>query len=379
MASLKKANQLFKEKRYQDAVEYYQAAIVETPKLKSHISFNMEMAKKRVSKKGVTEVGEPYLTPLPVRDKKAAQVRSDSPQSGGVVEYYDKTHPAAPYLLNCQIYTVDVIIPVYNALEDVKNCLRSLDVNTDQFRVNAIIVNDKSDEATTGWLREFCAGKPLFTLIEHPKNRGYTKSINTGLSHSQADYVVTLNSDTIVTKGWLKGLVRCIRSDKKLGIVGPLSNAASWQNVPNLLDENKQFAVNDIPLDMTPDEMAELVCNASHHTYPRVPFVNGFCFMMSREVIDSIGLLDEVAFPTGYGEENDYCIRAADAGFELAIADDAYVFHAKSKSFGHEQRKELSSKGSQKLKEKHTEGKVKNLISKVKDTKHIPESVRPDP
>lgn len=375
MASLKKANKLFKEKRYQDAVECYQAAIVENPELKSYINFNMQVAKKRIGKEGVAEDSKPWLTTLPFEGNKAEHVRSDCLHSGGILEYYDKTHPAAPYLLNCQLYTVDVIIPVYNALEDVKNCLRSLDVNTDQFRVNAIIVNDKSDEVTTGWLREFCAGKPLFTLIEHPENRGYTKAINTGLSRSQADYVVTLNSDTIVTKGWLEGLVRCIRSDQKLGIVGPLSNAASWQNVPDLLDENKQFAVNDIPLDMTPDEMAELVCDASHHTYPRVPFVNGFCFMMSREVIDSIGLLDEVAFPTGYGEENDYCIRAADAGFELAVADDAYVFHAKSKSFGHEQRKELSSKGSKNLKEKHTDEKVKKLISKVKDAKNI-DSVR---
>ena len=55
--------------------------------------------------------------------------------------------------------------------------------------------------------------------------------------------------------------------------------------------------------------------------------------------------MDEENFPIGYGEENDYCIRAADAGFTLAIADDAYVFHAKSKSFGHSRRKELSKQG----------------------------------
>ncbi|WP_141441389.1 glycosyltransferase [Vreelandella titanicae] len=366
MKSLEKGNYLFKKGRYQDAIDVYEQALDHFPELKSFVIFNMEMAKRKISE-SFSQADQFVKDPLADKVKFLPAIYALNENA----EYYDKDHPAAAYLLNCQLYTVDIIIPVYNALEDVKNCLRSIEINTDKFRIKAIVVNDKSDEATTKWLRDFCASKQLFSLIEQPENRGYTKAINTGLSFSQADYVVTLNSDTIVTKGWLEGLVRCIRSDSKLGIVGPLSNAASWQNVPNLLDKNKQFAVNDIPLSMTPDEMAELVFDASQHIYPRVPFVNGFCFMMSRELIDVVGVLDEAAFPTGYGEENDYCIRAANAGFELAIADDTYVFHAKSKSFGHGKRKELSRQGSKKLKEKHTVERVESLINIIKDTKQL--------
>lgn len=82
-------------------------------------------------------------------------------------------------------------------------------------------------------------------------------------------------------------------------------------------------------------------------------------------LLDEIGLLDEIAFPVGYGEENDMCARAVKAGYTLMIADDTYVFHAKSKSFGHEKRKVLAKQGSIALKQKHPDvdwGKVTKLI-----------------
>jgi glycosyltransferase involved in cell wall biosynthesis len=122
---------------------------------------------------------------------------------------------------------------------------------------------------------------------------------------------------------------------------------------------------------MNVDEMARLVASVSTRSYPRLPFVNGFCFMMHRKVIDAIGYMDEENFPIGYGEENDFCIRAADAGYELAIADDVYVFHAKSKSFGHQQRKVLSEQGSINLKKKHTPEKFKAKVAAVKKTAQL--------
>jgi len=263
---------------------------------------------------------------------------------------------------------VDVVVPVFNALEDVQKCLRSLQTHKDGFAVRAIVVNDGSDTATSEWLRHFCGQDPMFHLIEHEKNQGYTKAVNTGLKTSDAPYVITQNSDTIVTGGWLQGLIRCIGSDPKIGIAGPLSNAASWQNVPDLYDDTGAFAVNALQIGMSADEMAQIVSASSKRAYPRLPFVNGFCFMIKREVIDAVGFMDEENFPVGYGEENDFCIRAADAGFELAIADDAYVFHAKSKSFGHDKRKELSRQGSDALKRKHTPAKFGALVERVKQT-----------
>lgn len=276
------------------------------------------------------------------------------------------TQPGSPGAVTAM--GVDVVVPVFNARADVERCLESLRLRQDGCRLRALVVNDGSDRDTSDWLRGYCAQHDGFELIEHGSNLGYTRAVNTGLRASDAAFVVTLNSDTVVTHGWLKGMLRCMASGANVGIVGPMSNAASWQNVPELLDADGAFAVNALPGGMSPDAMAGIVAKASLRLYPRVPFVNGFCFMIRRDVIDTIGYMDEKAFPVGYGEENDFCIRAADAGFELAVADDAYVFHAKSKSFGHERRKELSRQGSEALKAKHSPAKVAALVARIKQT-----------
>lgn len=263
------------------------------------------------------------------------------------------------------VETIDIIVPVFNALDDVKKCLISLDEHRDGFAVKIFVINDGSDNQTTEWLRTFCNSKPEFTLIEHSENKGYTKAINSGLRLSAGLYVVTQNSDTIVTRGWLKGLVRCMSSEDSIGVVGPLSNAASWQNVPNLHSDDGAFAINELPDGVTVQEMAQKIAEISIREYPKLPFVNGFCFMIKRKVIDAIGIMDETNFPIGYGEENDFCIRAMDAGFELAVADDVYVYHAKSKSFGAERRKKLSQEGSEMLRRKHGADRYDSLVRAI--------------
>ena len=322
---LSQGNAALRNKDYEAAIRHYSRALTTNPELAAMLQSNMDLAYRR----------------------------------GGIKK---------PATGTVHVATVDIVVPVYNALEDVKKCLESLQRCTDGLTVKVIVVNDGSEETTTQWLREYCAGKPVFKLIEHEKNAGYTKAVNTGLRATTADYAITQNSDTIVSPGWLTGLIRCMNSSPKIGIVGPLSNAASWQNVPNLRDEQGNFAVNDLPAGYTVDDMARAVQQASTKAYPRLPFVNGFCFMIKREVIETIGFMDEENFPVGYGEENDYCIRAIDAGFELVIADDVYVFHAKSKSFGHERRKELSKAGTESLKAKHTAKKYHDRVEAAKKT-----------
>ncbi len=265
-------------------------------------------------------------------------------------------------------YDVDVVVPVYNALPFVQLCMASIQSHKDGLKVRTLIVNDGSQPDTSEWLRSYAAKTADVVLIEHEVNKGYTTAVNTGLKASAAPYVITLNSDTEVTRGWLTGMIRCMSSSPKLGIVGPLSNAASWQNVPDLYDETGAFAINEVPNGLTADDFAVVVAEASARAYPRTPFANGFCYMIRRAVLDTVGYMDQEAFPIGYGEENDYCIRAAAAGFELAYADDAYVFHAKSKSFGHSKRKELARAGSKALREKHGTEKVEAMIEQVKVT-----------
>lgn len=267
---------------------------------------------------------------------------------------------------------VDVIVAVHDAQDDVQRCLTSVLRHSDA-SVRLIVINDASGPACTAWLRQVATESKRVLLLEQEQNCGYTRSANAGLRASTAPHLVLLNSDTIVSAGWLDGLLRCANSSPEVGIVGPLSNAASWQSVPRVLTDDGQFAINELPEGFDVDALAELVRQTSLRAYPATPFLNGFCLLLKRRVVERIGLFDPAHFPIGYGEENDYCIRASDAGFELRVADDVYVHHAKSRSFGSERRAELARVGQESLKQKHGRKRVEALMQQVR---HLPELER---
>ena len=128
---------------------------------------------------------------------------------------------------------------------------------------------------------------------------------------------------------------RLRESDPRIGLVGPLSNTASWQSIPDVRLPDGEWAENPLGEGTTPEDMARSVARYSGRLYPRLPFLNGFCLLIRRQVIDELGRFDEVTFGRGYGEENDYCLRAAKAGWQLAVADDVYVYHRQSRSYSH--------------------------------------------
>jgi len=270
------------------------------------------------------------------------------------------------------IPSVDIILPVYNALEDVKACVESLYVNQ-TIPFNLIVIDDCSEHETQSWL-ESAQKEYGFTLSRNTENMRFTKTVNRGFAKSSGDYVVLLNSDTIVTAYWIEKILCCFQSDNATGIVGPLSNAASWQTVPVREDKiNGGWLVNEIPEGYSIELLGQLIETISQRQYPNVPSVNGFCYVIKRNVIDEIGTLDEEYFPTGYGEEDDFSIRARKAGFTIRVADDTYVFHAKSKSYTQEVRKVLTVGGRKSLDKKHGKDEIEKLIAMWKAEPLLPQ------
>lgn len=268
--------------------------------------------------------------------------------------------------------TVDVVVCVHNSPDDVARCLHSIALNRDG-RTRIIIVDDGSQPATQAVIARHMVRHPADLLIRHETARGYTKSANAGMRASNADYVILQNSDTIVPSGWVQALVRAGEADPRIGIIGPLSNAATYQSVPLTHAPSGDFEVNALPAGMTVDDVAVACARIpADPVYPS-PVVNGFCFAIKRAVIDAIGYLDEEAFPQGYGEENDYCLRLPEAGFSCGFTLSTYVFHAKSKSFSHERRRVLSKAGWDSLVAKH--GK-EALSAAVHEMQHHPAFAR---
>lgn len=271
------------------------------------------------------------------------------------------------------IDTVTAIVCVHNALEDVKMCLDSIKRHKADDKFNLIVVDDGSGDDTKTYLEEFVDKESSWAkLVRHDQARGYTVAASVGLQNSDADLSILLNSDTIVTAGWYRKMARAIERTPGAGIVGPMSSAASHQSVPEHRSAETQTAINTLPHDVSVDEMNQY-CESwsSKQVYPRVPLVHGFCFGVTRQVIETIGYLDAESFPRGYGEENDYCFRAADAGFGLVIATDTYVYHEKSKSFVGEERIKLMQDGARALRDKHGQRRIDRAVSTMQENPYL--------
>jgi GT2 family glycosyltransferase/glycosyltransferase involved in cell wall biosynthesis len=247
---------------------------------------------------------------------------------------------------------VSIVVCVHNALDDVKACLDSVVAHRTPVQ-HLVLVDDGSDADTAEFLRAFAVTQPNVTLHRNDVAQGYTKAANTGAKLARGDVIILLNSDTIVPPGWAEKLARALRAGPGIGIAGPLSNAASYQSVPDVRPSERQTAVNSLPQGWSVADMNAFCEAQASRPFPAVPLVHGFCFAMTREVWEEVGPFDEDAFPRGFGEENDFCFRAADAGFGMIVATDTYVYHAKSKSYGEDTRHELVQTSQQVLYDRH--------------------------
>jgi GT2 family glycosyltransferase/glycosyltransferase involved in cell wall biosynthesis len=221
---------------------------------------------------------------------------------------------------------IDVVVPVYNAPDDLAACIASVLRHTDGDYELVLIDDASTDPRVQSLFADLAARKlPHVTLLANERNLGFTLTANRGMTRSRRD-VVLLNSDTIVTRGWLDALGRCAASDARIGTATPFSNNAEICSYPGLCGNHPWPAGAD------PEPVREALAAAAVPLYPHLPTGVGFCFYVRRALLDAIGPFDP-AFGAGYGEENDFCLRAHAAGFRNVLCDDAFVVHTGGKSF----------------------------------------------
>ena len=220
--------------------------------------------------------------------------------------------------------SIDVVIPIYGAAEDLARCLGSVAAHTDLTRHRVMLVVDgPQDEAVESIVASFVGSR----VLRNEQRRGFVASVNRGMRESRSD-VVLLNSDAIVTARWLEKLIDAAYSSRNIGTVTPLSNNATICSVPRASEENF------IPSGYDIDSFAALVEKASARVYPLLPTGVGFCLYIRRALLDDIGFFDERRFGLGYGEENDFCMRALARGWVHAADDATFIYHAGHRSFG---------------------------------------------
>ncbi len=236
----------------------------------------------------------------------------------------------------------DVIVPVYRDRETTFRCLESVLKRSGETLGSLIVVDDASPEpGLAAELDRLAEKDPRIKLIHLPKNGGFVHACNRGLRERSGDAVL-LNSDTVVTEGWLAELAAVAHADDRTACVSPLSNNATICSVPKFCAANEPFAI-----------AAELVLEATSDL-PRstkIPTGVGFCLYMRGEAIDLVGELDPI-FGKGYNEENDWCMRAQLMGFVARRANHAYVHHLGGVSF-QDQKNALDDRNARILNERY--------------------------
>ena len=131
-----------------------------------------------------------------------------------------------------------------------------------------------------------------------------------------------LNSDTLVAPGWLERLRQAAYAAPDIGTATPLSNSASILSYPGPAEANPMSDIADTA------RLTMLAHKANAGSVVDIPVAVGFCMYIRRDCLDSVGLFRTDLFAQGYGEENDFCLRARHLGWRHVAAPGVFVAHA---------------------------------------------------
>lgn len=230
-----------------------------------------------------------------------------------------------------------VIVVTFNAIEHTIRCVQSVFRHTKDFEL--IIVDNASTDGTKGYLADLVeAHKGNVRVIFNEENKNFGPANNQGYRKATGDYIVLLNSDTIVTPGWLDRMTECMEKNEGTAIVGPLSNSSNGRQAIQRLENS--YAELD---------RKSLEWSAQHYgLHEEAGVLYGWCMLVSREFMKDEPYLFDERFTNSF-EDNDLCLRARLKGFRLFIDRSTYIHHVGQgsfvKSFGAEFIKKYSENG----------------------------------
>jgi len=204
-----------------------------------------------------------------------------------------------------------IIIPTFNQVEYLKECIESIRRYTPQ-PYELIIIDNASDDGSAEYLKSVTGIR--FKILSD--NRGFAGAVNQGLMMARGTTLLILNNDSVVTSNWLGNLLRCLLSDTRIGIVGPVTNYISGDQLIDThytgMSEMQQFA--------------EGYNQTDPQHWVTTERLTGFCMLLRRETFLSLGYFDE-GFEVGNCEDDDYGLRARLMGLQLIIAKDTFIHH----------------------------------------------------
>lgn len=245
---------------------------------------------------------------------------------------------------------ISIIILSFNNYEETTGkCLGALAADPDFSKWEVIVVDNASDAHTRQQLAEAKRRYREVNFVFNPQNVGFAAGNNIGIKLATGDTLILLNSDAFPSPGMLGRLVEHFTHDTRLGMIGPVTNAAG--------NEQCIYTGASGMEEKTAEGLRYASSNGRETLFAyRLDF---FCVAIPRHVLEQVGLLDE-DFGRGYYEDLDYSLRVKAAGFKLGVAEDTFVYHRGSTSFGKLPRetKELLKRNKRLIVKKHGAGVI---------------------
>ena len=230
---------------------------------------------------------------------------------------------------------ISVVIVSYNVKDYLEKCIQSILKFSVGSSFEIIIVDNSSTDGSNEMLKGINSKK--IKLIFNGKNLGFAKAVNIGLRHSNGDFVLLVNPDTVFIENIASKLKKYIEENKMVGIIGckVLNTDKSFQissrrNFPylyslafKLIGLSKWFPRSKIFSSYNLTYLDENIISKNIS-------VSGSCMMFKREIIKKIGLFDERFFL--YFEDTDFCFRTIKAGYKVVYYPEAQIIHHKSAS-----------------------------------------------
>ncbi len=211
--------------------------------------------------------------------------------------------------------TFSVIIVNRDGKEFLKACLESLrEMDMHGSTVEVIVVDNLSQDGSAELLR---AHYPEVTVLENDVN-SYVRAVNLGIERSKGDYVILLNNDTVVEKGWLIGLWRVMEGDERIGVVQSkivffdreTINSVGVEEVEDFYFRDKGFEEKD---------------NGQYEGAAEIEYFTGGSAMIRRECLREVGDFDEDFIM--FLEDIDYSIRCRSKGWKIFYSPFSVVLH----------------------------------------------------
>lgn len=218
---------------------------------------------------------------------------------------------------------ISIIVLTYNNLNINKLCIDSLLDKTAYPNYELIIVDNNSVDGTKEYLLELSEKISNIKVILNENNIGFAAGNNAGIREADGEYIVLLNNDTIVTRGWLTALSKHMENDNRIGMCGPVTNSIG-NEAEIIVNYHSMSELERFSYDYTSKYLNE--------EYNGINVLALFCTMIRREVINACGYLDET-YGIGMFEDDDYAEAVKAKGYALIIAEDAFIHHFGSVSF----------------------------------------------